>query len=181
MTEIFNSKKKRLTWDELIANSDDEIVQDSLGRPAQNSTAQSEKHIDSGYLAITLNHPQTKLFLSMTSDKQKQLYGKIWNCIRVTFGMHCEHKYVYEFTQKGQVHLHGYVKMPSVNYYIAGAISDIVKKYLQLLPKRFSMFNTQHYYPEYERYRCPSICVQHFTDITEWAMYMNKAQSYDNI
>lgn len=139
-----------------------------------------KKELTESYLEITLNHPQTKRFLAMNSTKQKALYCSIWNCIKNEFQLDGTSAYIYEYTKLGQVHLHGYIKLPPGNFFIAGAISDIVKRYLNLLPKKYSLYNSNNYYPEYDRYRCPSICVQYTNDISAWKDYMAKDQSYIN-
>jgi len=177
----------KLIWDEFIAkdsdsdsNKDVKPGVDCLGRTRQNFESIPKKIPVHSYLEITLNHPQTKSFLKMNSTKQKSLYHNIWNCMKNEFSLDPMNNFVYEYTKTGQVHLHGYIKLPMGNFFIAGAISDIVKRYLNLLPKKYSLFDSKNYYPEYERYRCPSICVQYTNDIAQWIEYMGKAQDFVN-
>ncbi len=126
-----------------------------------------------GYLEITLNYPRTALFLKKNSTQQKALYSKIWHYIKNACGIPDESPFVFEYCSTGQVHLHGYISLHG-KYFIMGAISDIVKSILNSLPKKYCMFKEGSMYVDYERYRCPSCCVQHRDNIDKWLTYMNK-------
>lgn len=145
--------------------------------------------IPKGYLEITLNYPRTVSFLKMNSMRQKVLYIKIWSHIRATLNQysiifrHCD--YEFEYCKTGQIHLHGYIPVYEDKYFIEGIISDVVKRYLEGLPRKYSKFNEKNMYPELHRYKCPSICVQHdnLSDPIEsdrferWKQYMIKIKT----
>lgn len=149
---------------------------DTLGRSPQKI---------GGYLEITLNYPRTASFLRMDSVEQKNLYRKIWSSIRtvcVGFGDHTD-DYTFEYCRSGQIHLHGYLPVYD-KYFIEGIISDVVKKFLNGLPKKYNKFNENNMFDNFHRYRCPSILVQHdnLNDVNEtkrfhkWKLYMYKMQ-----
>lgn len=156
----------------------------SLGR----ETPEKEP-LPRGYLEITLNYPRTVSFLKMSSVKQKILYIKIWSHVRATLNhpdvimRHSD--YEFEYCKTGQIHLHGYIPVYTEKYFIEGIISDVVKRYLEGLPKKHSKFNEKNMYPEFHRYKSPSICVQHdnMSDPVEsdrfdrWKKYMIKIKT----
>lgn len=154
----------------------------SLGSPSPLVIATAEQKAllsKYGCIEITLNYPRTSGFVKMVSRKQKQMYLKIWDVIKCACGIPLESKCVFEYCKSGHVHLHGYL-IPSVeNYYVLGYIADIVKTYVNMLPKKYSIYNDKCMFSEFLRYRSPSICVQYNkSDVrfNEWLNYLNKQQ-----
>lgn len=157
--------------------------------------AKNDDHIEEilpvGYLEITLNYPRTATFLKMNSAKQRMLYIKIWMILRgsVDFplaGMeHAHSDFQFEYCKSGQVHLHGYLPIYKKKYFIEGIISDLVKLYLEGMPKRYSKFSESFMFPELHRYRSPSICVQHdnlqlngeVERMERWKTYITKCKT----
>lgn len=146
-----------------------------LGSPTTNSRC---------YLEITLNYPRTAGFKNMTSDKQKGLYSRLLQLIKCTFGPtgieRCEH--TFEFCKSGHVHLHASIIFVFSTIHIPiGVVSDVVKTYLNQLPKRYSVYQEGCMHIGFIRYRSPSIAVQYtsFEDkkrIDIWNKYINKYQ-----
>lgn len=135
-----------------------------------------------GCLEITLNYPRTSAFVAKPSLKQKELYIRIWNIIKCACGIPLYSNITFEYCKSGHIHLHGYI-IPSIStYYIIGYISDIVKAYLSLLPKKYQRYVDTHMYSEFNRYRGPSICVQYNNDVERfktWEAYMRKTVLID--
>jgi len=137
------------------------------------------------YIGITMNYPRTKGFLNMNSKKQKDLYKVLWAGILNTLEIAPDNEYRFEFTKLGQVHLHGWIKVNIDKFYIMGALSDIAKAYLRMMPKKYQQFKEGELNPEYRRYRSPSICLQYYdkcgdkkdpSNIDYWMEYIKKEQ-----
>jgi len=172
-------RKSKITseqWDEVLAGEENcgphPLVEDRKNPGVQ-------------YMGITMNYPRTKAFLNLNSVKQKELYKKLFYNIKNTFNIEPEHEFKFEFTKHGQVHLHGYIKLDIANFYIAGALSDMSKAYLQCLPLKYRQFKEADINIEYRRFRCPSLCLQYYdkegdindpSTITYWKAYINKEQ-----
>lgn len=135
-----------------------------------------------GYLGFTLNHPRTVKFLNASSQQQKNIYTKWYNSFKNTFAFDSESVMVFEYCKTGQVHCHGYITMKG-NYFTNGAVSDLTKAILKFLPSKYNKFNENFLFDKFNRYRCPSIVVQHYTPneddntisgIKHWKAYINK-------
>lgn len=133
--------------------------------------------MNGGFIQVTLNHPRTKTFLNMSSHQQKELYAKIFRVLKNTITIDPHSDYTFEYCKSGQVHLHGFIQIPDEKrVFVLGAISDVAKKYLSLLPGSHSNFNERNMYGKFLRYRSPSICLQYAMENNSWLEYMNKAQ-----
>lgn len=167
----------KFEWGEILANSDNESegAGDSFSSPSPPA-----KRPITGYLMITLNHPPTRLFEQAPSHVQKQIYSKQWHQIKNTFGIPDECQYVFEYCKSGRVHLHGLISLHCDRYFVMGAVSDMAKAYLNLLPRRYEEFKSRCCYPDFSRYRSPQITVQHAEAtsayVDEWRIYMQKQQ-----
>lgn len=170
-----SKKAHDVELDEIIDNSEIDVA--SYMEATSNSGYHSECFIE-----ITLNYPRTQTFLNKNSTQQQALYCKLWNRVKnarcVTALQEAGH--VYEYCKSGQVHMHGYMRLKYDRpHFVFGVISDIVKSYLNCLPKRYQNYSERHLHYEYKRYRCPSICVQ-YRDIDDkeridlWHKYMRK-------
>jgi len=136
------------------------------------------------FIELTLNHPRNTRFNNMTSDMQKKLYDKIFSAMTETrplplCGMKVER--VFEYCKTGHVHLHANITytLPKGKYYPMGIVGDLAKRYLRLIKQ---VYQEKNCYPEFNRYRCPSIVVQYNEDVKRrdvWLAYMHKA-SYNN-
>jgi len=186
-------KKSILNWDDLIGNSDtddEKSIKQSDERPLGGSSENMEsEEVHLCDLAITLNLPRTTLFLRMLSHEQKQRYASIWHQItKLPVGVTVLHnKYTFEYCKSGQVHLHGYLQLSFPHmYYPAGVISDLVKRTKRLIGKK-ECFVEKYYYPQWEKYRDPLICVKRLLvtkdkenpdeyTIIDWLQYMHKDQ-----
>lgn len=130
-------------------------------------------------IGVTLNHPRTPKFLKATSDIQKKNYIKIFHNIvlktRYSFLDKIFSDYTIEYNKDGNTHLHGVIKITTeIKGCVAGLIADIVKHYHAMVRK---CYNPKCYYPEYQRYRDPSIVVQYYDDdksFEEYIAYMYK-------
>ncbi len=144
---------------------------------AANSLVESRQNYV-GHLEITLNYPRTHSFMNKVSNEQKKMYRILWNSISNIFGMEKAKGYTYEFCKNGHIHLHGYIAFKEGEKYSPiGAVSDIVKSYLQKLPKKYCAYKDAYMYGDLIRYRSPSICVQYNNDIdrlVQWQKYIIK-------
>lgn len=138
-----------------------------------------------GFIEITITYPHTTNYLSMTSDKQKQLLSKIFNRIKgvIPVTHQAVVKYVFEYTKSGQIHLHGYVAIhDSLKLYPIGAVSDMAKVLLSLFPKKYSKFSTDSINGDWCRFRSTQGVIQyrysHQIDrINSWKQYIEKHQA----
>lgn len=134
---------------------------------------------------LTLNFPHTQAWLNATVMKQRGLYERLLKYIQETWGPYnclwCER--AFEFTKKGQVHLHALLYYTVEPYYTdVGLINDIVRTFLRELPRKYSRFKEEYVYPDLKRYKSPSICLQYrdpYEDtgkLAEWLKYIYKDQ-----
>lgn len=164
----------------------DELIErtDPLAEVRQNNQVKTvDKYPKVCAIELTLNYPRTPKFLNSNSAKQKKLYLMLYDEIIHTFGKPrlLAHDYAFELCKSGQVHMHAliYYKMPK-EYYPIGVVSDLVKEWLNCLPKKYGSFNENNLHTGFLRYRCPSIVVQYDdpeTDmerIGKWDCYMKK-------
>lgn len=140
------------------------------------------------FIEITFNYPRTALFLKMTSEYQKKLYSRLYHKVIDRYQISTQNfdsHYVFESCKSGQIHCHCRVMFDIGNmHFPLVLLSDIAKAYLNLLPKKYSKFNEANMYSQYNRFRCPSICLQlrssHEDDFKErvdlWLAYMQKSQ-----
>lgn len=183
------------TWDDIIEGGSHSLVEN---RPNARMDTRMDTRMDKckskerndlpyisvfgGYLLITMNYPRTKSFVNKTSTEQKKLYSKLFQTLEGINFLTNNSKYIYEYCQSGHIHLHGYVEMNvETKGSPIGAVADVVKRYLSMLPKKYQTYNDKSMFSEYIRYRCPSICVQYiFKDdvegLKQWETYMNKFQ-----
>lgn len=172
-------------WDDILG--EDEIDGNSPlgGVPALKYETQDPDG-DYNFLAITLNHPRTPKFLQADSRLQKHIYCKLWANMCNVLGMHMRKQIVFEHCKTGQIHLHGYIEVP-IGASIPGAISDVVKAYLNQLPKRHMKFKENCYFSQYDqdRYCDAPICCAYRECILPindkgstayWRKYMQKDQ-----
>lgn len=184
---MYSYMKHSVSWDE--------IIEEKANQPlASGSPPVSTEHgiysmpTMGGLYEITLHPPQTDSFLRMTTTLQKKYLSKLWQatlsaidpCLIDSSNM------IYEFTKTGQVHSHGFVKLTHYcNIYPIGGVSDLVKCYLNVLPKKkyyaYRNFDPKCFSKKYCRYESPSICVTYryadeHEDHERWFKYMAKAQ-----
>ena len=171
-----------INYDELFSLENDEKRVQSLGGPAKFTNGHRY------FIELTLNHPRSKLFLSCTSDLQKKMYLKLWHYMIKPYKLtmsNYESDYVFESCKSGQLHLHGYVSFDVCDMNLPLVlISDIVKRYLNRMTKRYSEFKEANMFHEWKRYRCPSIvCQLRYSEddnyeerCSKWKLYMQKTQ-----
>lgn len=145
-----------------------------LGSPTPNFTAIG------GHLLLTISLPPTKMFLKKTSDQQKQVYRKLWHFVADTFKKR-DSGFVFEYTEHGRIHLHGYISLDMTERFIIGVVCDLAKGIIKYIPGKDNQFLEKRYFPQYYRYRSPAVCIQFCTeeDIVQrdkWFSYMNKEQ-----
>lgn len=134
-----------------------------------------------GYLAITINYPETTSFLNLTSREQEIVYTKIFDRIKNLFGFDSTHEITFEFTKKGKVHAHAYISIMKPHYAV-GAVCDMAKAILRFLPKKNATFKPNCFFEDYKRYRDPAVCIQWIDphaekfNIQQWREYMFKDQ-----
>lgn len=130
-----------------------------------------------GVFEITLNYPRTASFIKKLSGEQQRMYIKMWDILKCSCGMPMASGVKFEYCKSGHVHLHGYLIPSMTTYYIIGYISDLVKSYLRMLPKKYQQYNEKCMFSGYYRYRSPSICVQYNDDperFKTWYNYIHK-------
>lgn len=136
---------------------------------------------DEIYLSVTLNVPRTLGFTRMSSHDQKKLYIKLFEHMMVCnrpIGWHTQTMHTFEFCKTGHVHLHAkIVYTPVGRYYIAGLIADLVKAYKRSVGRK-TYYDDKCYYPEWDRYKDASICIQREQGSRKrlWDEYMFKCQ-----
>lgn len=180
-------KKQEINYDSIIGSDSEECGEVlSLVEPRQNeATAESPA---CGYIGITMNFPRTKAFLNASSKKQKEHYYKLWFNIMNTLGFPKDSKYCYEYCKSGQIHLHGYISIHR-KCFVMGALSDLTKAYLKLLPPKHQQFRESYMYDKFSRVRCASLCLQWYepegehndkddkSSIEYWRAYIIKQQN----
>lgn len=130
-------------------------------------------------LAITLNCPRSKRFLSLTSEEQKRAYRSMFMKLveyKIEFLDEMEYDYEFEYCKTGQIHLHGWISYGTTKVLsLAGLVSDTVKRYLRM-PMIRQVYREKAYFPTLQRYRSASICVQICDDeyFDHWKNYMIK-------
>lgn len=136
------------------------------------------------HIELTLNHPRTKSFCNMRSNKQKELYRKHYNILKCVFGIDAydenKSEYHFEYCQTGHIHLHASMYFDLKRCYnIYGAIADMAKTYHQMLPKKYANFKDSYMSTKFYRYQCPAICIgynqiDNKKRIEEWVKYCRK-------
>jgi len=175
-----------IDWTDVLGSdsSDDEIIESKarafLGSPRQISV------VPTGYLGFTLNYPRTTKFINANSVQQKTLYNNWIMSFKNTLGMQNDTDCVFrfEYCKSGQVHAHGYITLYAKDYFINGAVSDFSKAVLSHLPCKHNKFKEGCMYPDMFRYKCPSVCIQHYdadkkdetdkSSIEYWKQYIKK-------
>lgn len=182
----------KFDYDDIIASSSsDEETSNSAVSTSRRDTAKlriTPSAPPHRYIEITLNYPRTATFLKYGSFEQKRMYTRLWNVIINNFTTLMRvnsSRAVFEYCRSGQVHLHGYLVIePNTKYYVAGLVSDMVKCYLNELPKKYNKFVEKciYYFDDDNTvcYKCPSIKICHRTSqldrFTEWEEYLSKQQ-----
>lgn len=177
---------KFINFNDIIGSDADSESEDMrgtfLGSTSQNASipVKLPKPKFMCYIEVTMNYPRTPTFLKLNSIRQKELYKRLWFNTKNIPKICIKSEMVFEYCKSGQVHLHGYVILDhSEAFHILGLISDYVKNYLSLLPNKYDKFNEASMFEKYERYRCPSICVQYkegLDSLVLWEKYMEKCQ-----
>lgn len=145
-----------------------------------------------GSLEGTITHPLTDGWSNAVSSKQKSWYVDAFRSILVDIPPeHISSKtIVMEHHKNGHLHAHFSVVLnDSANFFIAGLLSDIAKRYHSLLPKqkfkRWHIYNETFLYMNMNRYCSAPITLQYrYVDelrdgraaLTVWHEYMLKAQ-----
>lgn len=175
------------TWNEFLLHKESKTIPDeghSITRklcPPQDSTIPKALPDIEYVFSLTLNIPRTLLFMRMNQQQQKDHYYKKYIKMineNTHVGISIVHKHVYEHCKDGQIHLHAIIRYTTaMKIFIAGVISDFCKTYLNTLGKKY-VYNGKYYYPEYQRYRAPSICMAYEQGdrIPIWETYINKQQ-----
>lgn len=135
-----------------------------------------------GYLEITLNHPNTAFWERQTDDFKRAMYTVLLDRVIENCGIQ---KYIkeksisYEYGKESKkLHLHALLCMEidcCFNPY--GLVEDAARKWLNCLPKRYSKYDEKYSYKLWPRYCCPSICVQFNKEIERkdfWTEYIFK-------
>lgn len=136
------------------------------------------------HIELTLNYPRTAVFIQLSSEHQKALYKKLYHKVLHTFGLQAivSDIYTFEYCKSGHVHLHASIVYTfGHKFFIRGVIADIVKKYLNELPKKYCKYMDSSMDTKYDKYKCPSICVQYnsvecMDRIECWNAYIQKHQ-----
>jgi len=136
-----------------------------------------------GVLEVTLNLPRVKGFVNAKQDEQRAMYCRRWRQIIHSvspLGTGLLHRCTYEVCKTGHVHLHGIIYLPvDKKYFVDGIVADVVKTYLQTLPRRYSTYKDGCMNKKFPTYRSPSISCSYvykddLTRINHWEGYINK-------
>jgi len=174
-----SESQKQLKWETLEVDYKEQplkMAEAIIQKPTPNSG-----EAEDFFLSVTLNLPRTLKFLRSTQAEQKEMYYYKWCAIlkeNRPIGWAIETHHRYEHCKNGQIHLHGYIKYkPSEKHYVSGFISDLVKTYKKCIGKK-EHFNLKCYFPEYQRYRDASICIQIEENERRehWQLYIEKEQ-----
>lgn len=185
-----------MNYDDIIgSDSDREIIYEKNISPKEIHIENSEvqylvelREKVQGYIGFTLNHPRTLKFLNARSNVQKKMYLLWFMEFKNTFGhteKDSECDIIFEYCKSGQVHAHGWIRIKDKGF-VNGFISDFAKSVLQFLPKKHMQFKEACLFPQYQRYKCPSCCIQWYDNnlevmgpegITHWKTYMKKSQN----
>lgn len=164
-------------YESLIKESDPHSL--GSGSPPE-SIDGSDVEIKVHTVAITLNLPRTKFYMTKTSEEQKKHLRKGFDLFLSKHPMFCKNvtkDIQFEFCQDGNIHLHAIVQyFTEVIGCIAGLIADCVKTLIKVF-KIKDCYDGKRYKPEWERYRCPFSCIQYLTtnkQIHDWVAYLNK-------
>jgi len=156
-----------------------DLCEEKSGSSFTRATPDFSNIASSGYLLVTLKYPHTQSFLKKQSAAQKMIYKKIWENIKHPFDI-VDSDIKYEYYASGQIHAHGYIQLDDTKRYVNGTVCDLVKRWLEYLPKKYQKYNEKNYRDDWCRFTCNSICVQYkpigdpyFND---WIHYMNKDQ-----
>lgn len=121
------------------------------------------------YIELTMNYPRSARFVKMRTAKQHQFYNQILSIVLQSIGpgkLELENK-CFEINGDGNYHCHALIRcVTAVHHFPIGVVSDMVKTYLELLPKKYSKYSGTAMHPGYVRYRCPSIVCQ-YRDMTD--------------
>lgn len=124
-------------------------------------------------LEFTINIPHKKL-LSLSEDKQEQLYLKVLeNSLKDI--PHENEIHYFEKSRDNTLHLHGKVDLVG-KHYIEGVVQTFSKQALKTIDGRLR-YDSYGYYPMFMRYRSPSVCAQYTTDLERkiyWDQYISK-------
>lgn len=161
------------------------------------SPIQSESDTDSGvggdvvlgtappklrcHLEITLTHPQTSGWLKMTSVKQINFYNKVFYAIKNTCGIPLTTEMHTEFHKNGLVHAHACIQYEMTKgFSVNGMILDMVRAYIEFLPKRYSVIQMGCLKEDKHYYQSAPIKISYFNDnenpqrLEEWIKYIRK-------
>lgn len=159
----------------------EELTSSSLGRSSSKIPPNFQSQECDYYIEFTLNYPRTKRFENYIDLEQKRLYFRIFNNLKAykdiesTIG----YEYFFETCKSGDVHMHGYLHIRSCNHIPIVEVKNFAKMWLHHLPRSHSDYNPRCLFPDYWRYRSPSICVQYTAGhntkrIKEWNDYIKK-------
>lgn len=176
-----------VAWDDFIVEEDE-----SSARPFLGSLAEPIKQLHiSGYLAVTVNYPRTPAFIKLDQKGQCNFYNRMYNTVVKNYSALISDTnsfYSLEHCKSGQIHMHAQIALRG-KYFIAGAISDIVKAFKLFIPKgrkyrSVSLYSESNYYASIERYRDAHIVVQHFDwdnpRVPQWETYIVKEGYYNS-
>lgn len=137
-----------------------------------------------GRLELTFNHPPTNWWQKLHNAEKRSWYYLYFSAImcdlkRKGFCIEKANKYL-EVGPTGRLHLHGFIDV-SLNKAFShwGIVSDCVRKWLAMMPKRYGKYSDNYMYDAFPRYCCPSICVSYhsFEEVernVKWEEYIKK-------
>lgn len=134
------------------------------------------------YVEMTINHPRTKTFLTLNSELQRRLYGRILSKIPNLINQIDVYAKSYEHCKDGQIHLHCILRIPNtVRYHVMGLLSDICKSVCNS-PTIRQTFQSSKVYHEYQRIRQNCVltqfrhyaCQEDMDRVQEFFKYMHK-------
>lgn len=136
---------------------------------------------------VTINISHIKPFKSLTTHDQKLRIAHIFKCmvnmIIKDYGkVVISSRRVFEYTEKGIIHLHGFLctreQSSCISHAMCQDIARYIVKIINTTFKRHEYYEPNKYYDQYIRYKSP-LCVISYCDtehrFIEWNDYMSKA------
>lgn len=187
---MLNIKSKIIDWGDILGESSDSPIppnQIIAPKPKHNLTKRGAANNSpspllrktTGFLLITINYPHHTTFDKFISKKQEKVLENIWHNIKNTFDISPDiNNHEFEQTKAGRVHLHGIISIHVEKFYIAGLVMDMVKTISNEFPAKAWNVREANFYPLWDRYRGPHICVQYKNKdddyIKTWGEYITK-------
>lgn len=139
------------------------------------------------YVSYTISLPETKKFMKLPALFQKIVYHNILKSALDMFVTKVQpfvYNQEFEFTRKGKVHVHGFIKFKNIN--VIEFVNDLSKflcKSISMYRKGGCRFNVSYNHNNFLNndhgvtYKSPALFLDHMVDeeaFNQWTSYMYK-------